>query len=356
MSVHRRGDSWVVIYWEDGRHVKKYFGVRKYGKGAEQAAREWEAGRRAVMPTMQGVPTLRDLVLMYGQAQDLHRHTRLTIAYLLREPAADLAEKPADSLTRADLEILRINLARAGRGPNTIGKAQAYLSAALAWGLERGFIAIHPWAGYKKPKAEKRPFTATLDDFRRIIAVAPDYLRWALAVAWATGNRPGQVELFSLEWVAIDWRLGTITLAQGKSGRLKTVPLAASFLEEAARRFAHDRSHGFLYIIHRGDGQRVKSMRTCWHTAVKRAGLAGKGIRMYDLRHCVATHLLDEGVPLPVVAGRLGHSTPAVTASVYSHALDYRSREAAELLPDLTAEPTLPTYVPHVAHKRKTRG
>ncbi|MFH1059209.1 MAG: site-specific integrase [Pseudomonadota bacterium] len=357
MSIHRRGDSWFVVYWENGLQKSKYFGTRKYGDKAEQAAREWELGRRTFLPAAGGVPTLRDLVFMYGQAKDLHPSTRQTIAYLLRVPAAEFADKAADALTRADLELMRLNLRQTGRGPNTIGKAQAYLSAALAWGLEQGFISVHPWAGFKKPRVEKRPFMATLEDFRRIIAVAPDHLRWALAVTWATGNRPGQVELFSLQWDAIDWRLGTITLAQGKSGRLKTVPLAAAFLSEARRRYEQDQAQGFRYIVHRGDGKRIKDIRKAWRLAVKRAGLEGKGIRMYDLRHCVATHLLDGGIPLPVVAGRLGHSTPAVTASVYSHALDYRSREAAELLPALEPPETpLHTTVAHIVRSKKKGG
>ena len=41
--------------------------------------------------------------------------------------------------------------------------------------------------------------------------------------------------------------------------------------------------------------------------------------------------LLQNGVPLPMVSRRLGHSTPAVTARVYSHALT-GDEQAAEAL------------------------
>ena len=57
------------------------------------------------------------------------------------------------------------------------------------------------------------------------------------------------------------------------------------------------------------------------------------------------------GNPLCVVAGRLGHSTPAVTASVYSHALDSRAREAAESLPPLTENGTLHKHITHITQK-----
>ena len=44
-------------------------------------------------------------------------------------------------------------------------------------------------------------------------------------------------------------------------------------------------------------------------------------IRLHDLRHLHATLLPLEGVPVHVVANRLGHSDPAVTLRVYAHVL-----------------------------------
>ena len=43
--------------------------------------------------------------------------------------------------------------------------------------------------------------------------------------------------------------------------------------------------------------------------------------RMHDLRHLHATTLLLAGVPVHIVAARLGHADPAVTLRVYSHVL-----------------------------------
>src|SRR5204862_1119961 len=43
--------------------------------------------------------------------------------------------------------------------------------------------------------------------------------------------------------------------------------------------------------------------------------------RLHDLRHLHATTLLLAGVPVHVVAARLGHADPAVTLRIYSHVL-----------------------------------
>jgi integrase len=49
--------------------------------------------------------------------------------------------------------------------------------------------------------------------------------------------------------------------------------------------------------------------------------------RLHDLRHIHATTLLLAGIPVHVVASRLGHADPAITLRVYAHVI--RSAEAA---------------------------
>jgi integrase len=56
--------------------------------------------------------------------------------------------------------------------------------------------------------------------------------------------------------------------------------------------------------------------------------------RLHDLRHLHATTLLLAGVPVHVVAARLGHADPAVTLRVYAHVL----REQALRVGDVFAQ------------------
>ena len=42
-------------------------------------------------------------------------------------------------------------------------------------------------------------------------------------------------------------------------------------------------------------------------------------IGFHDLRHGHCTYLMEAGVPLPVIAQRVGHSSVAVTGDTYSH-------------------------------------
>jgi integrase len=64
---------------------------------------------------------------------------------------------------------------------------------------------------------------------------------------------------------------------------------------------------------------------------VRRA--AGLGhFRLDDLRHYMATQMLDAGVPVPIVAARLCHARASTTLNVYAHAVPGGDRRAAETL------------------------
>src|SRR5262249_9076896 len=62
-------------------------------------------------------------------------------------------------------------------------------------------------------------------------------------------------------------------------------------------------------------------------TFVKAAGLPR--VRLHDLRHSHATHLLMAGVHPKVAQERLGHSSIVLTMDLYSHVLPAMQDEAA---------------------------
>ncbi len=61
---------------------------------------------------------------------------------------------------------------------------------------------------------------------------------------------------------------------------------------------------------------------------VKAVGL--RPIPLHSLRHVHASLLLSSGASVPLVSARLGHSSPAITLSIYAHAIPGEEAEAAE--------------------------
>jgi integrase len=58
-------------------------------------------------------------------------------------------------------------------------------------------------------------------------------------------------------------------------------------------------------------------------------------VRLHDLRHFAATRLLEAGVPVKTVSGRLGHANAATTLNVYAHFLESSDENAAQVLGSL---------------------
>jgi integrase len=55
-------------------------------------------------------------------------------------------------------------------------------------------------------------------------------------------------------------------------------------------------------------------------------------VRLHDVRHGVATTLLERGVHPAIASAVLGHSSPAFTMGTYQHVLDGMTEVAAEAL------------------------
>ena len=75
------------------------------------------------------------------------------------------------------------------------------------------------------------------------------------------------------------------------------------------------------------DGSAVQNCRKTWLWALKRSGLSG--IRIHDLRHTMASAMVNSGASLAMVGAALGHSSPATTKR-YAHIAQEALREAME--------------------------
>ena len=70
---------------------------------------------------------------------------------------------------------------------------------------------------------------------------------------------------------------------------------------------------------------------SAWLRLRERVGI-DKSVRLHDLRHFTATRLLDAGVPVKTVSGRLGHARPATTLNIYAHFAPATDRLAADAM------------------------
>ena len=60
--------------------------------------------------------------------------------------------------------------------------------------------------------------------------------------------------------------------------------------------------------------------------------------RFHDLRHCAASRLIEQGVPVKVVADILGNSQLAANSDLYAHIFPAAHQDAADLMDGILSE------------------
>jgi integrase len=139
--------------------------------------------------------------------------------------------------------------------------------------------------------------------------------RALLLLAARTGLRP--IDIVGLHLGDIDWQRGRITLAQHKTGTVLTLPLLADVGDAIADYLLHGRpvgaadEHVFLRsqapftALSPADALYHVAARAFARTQTMQQDGAGRGLRV--LRASLATRMLEDDTPLPVISAALGH-------------------------------------------------
>lgn len=100
-------------------------------------------------------------------------------------------------------------------------------------------------------------------------------------------------------------------------------------------------------VCDRGDGTpfHPDSFTKAAKQLIVNAGLDPK-TRLHDLRHGVATVMLEQGVHPAVASAVLGHSSVAFTMDTYQHVIDHMTDQAATALDNAFATGTDDEYSP----------
>jgi integrase len=89
-----------------------------------------------------------------------------------------------------------------------------------------------------------------------------------------------------------------------------------------------DHLDGLVAIAELGVPLHPEYFSTRFETLTDRAGL--RKIRLHDLRHTAASHMIAAGVLRKVVAELLGHASPTIKQTTYQHVMPGMSEAAGE--------------------------
>lgn len=274
----------------------------------------------------------------------LRQHEMIVRVHL----APALGGRRLASLTPAHVDAY---LERPDLDAQTLRHHRSTLRRALADAVRDGLVTRNVAALSRPPrmrKAERRYLTAV--EVRRVIAESQDERLWplwvlivstgmrvseALGLAWSDIDGSSLTVRRKLVRVGSEWRLDEPKTRRSRR-TIMLIPAAVEALAEQRRRQDAERADypqpidGLVFTTEQGQPIHSSNVLPSWYRTLARLGLPR--VTIHDLRHTTATLMLGAGVPLPVIAEILGHSTMRVTADLYAHIIPELRRDAADRL------------------------
>lgn len=377
---YRHGKTaWCFVIDAPGSTRENRRQIRESGFPTKAAAERAEAERRIVeqqryelaQAGLPDVPLPKTLANLLAEFFAEHAEKKLAQKTIerYREQAAYL---DADLLAMPITEIKPLHLAkewnrlldsgghfRTSRYPRplaakTVRNIAGVVSSAFARAIKWGLVSANPVPA-SEPPVPKRRGGAALTPSQQKLLIDSATGCWCLApfleISAATGARRGEV--LALRWSDVQDGAVSISrsLSQTRAGlsfketknrttRVVVLPNSAVAAlnhhrqaQEALRaQFGSAYETDLDLIFTEADGAPLKpnSISSSVSALFKRLKIPKpKGVSLHLLRHSHGSHLLAAGMELPAVSERLGHSSVLVTATVYSHRITGRDREAA---------------------------
>ena len=238
---------------------------------------------------------------------------------------------------------------KGGLSARTVTHLHRVLREALQQAIRWQMLARNPADAVKPPKVERKQLSVLDTDATAelIEAARETSLFMPIMLGVRCGLRRGEV--VALRWRNVDLERGQISVVasaeqtdlgvrekEPKNGKGRTIVLSATEIEEL-RSHRVRQAQGLLalgvrltddhHVVARENGQPLQP-RSLTHAFVKFVRRHGFQIRLHDLRHSHATHMLASGVHPKIAQERLGHSSVGITLDLYSHVLPGMQAEA----------------------------
>jgi integrase/recombinase XerD len=271
-----------------------------------------EESNRAVSP-------LRQRMIDDMRMRKLSDKTQIAYIRAVRRLARFLGRSP-DTATAEDVRRFQLHLVDVGMSAISINATITALKFFFEATVGR------PELGTKMRPVRvehKLPVVLSREEVARLIEAAGNLkYRTALSVAYGAGLRASEV--VSLKTTDVDSERMTLRIEQGKGHKDRYAMLPPLLLERlrAWWRYAHPlgqiRRGGWLFA-----GQNpvnplgARQLNRAIHTAAAAAHI-DKRVSMHTLRHCFATHLLEQKEDIRVIQVLLGHKK-IDTTTVYTH-------------------------------------
>jgi integrase/recombinase XerD len=225
-----------------------------------------------------------------------------------------------------------------GRTDSSVAKYLSHVRGLLEYAWRSGRAERNVLDGFSLQHSVRRsaPKHLNLEEAERLVhattALGPTARRDRLMILLLYGCGLRTSELCSLDVVDINRERHELAVLKAKGDRPRSIPIPeALYTELLAYLLEHGKRGALFRTSFRGRRIRDKDVCEVVTATASRAGLRS-GVTARTLRHSFATHLMDRGVDLAIIASLMGHRSPQETG-VYLHVLPQRPEAAVRTLP-----------------------
>ena len=348
MPAYKDADrgTWYVKFrytdWQGNRRE-----TTKRGFATKRAAKEFEDEfkRKA-----QSNPDMTFQSLYDAYLEDLRQHTKessfLSIDSTIQmHVLPTFGPVPISDITPIMIRKWQNNLnqylTEQGRPlkPSSIMNINRRLSTILNFGVKYYGLTKNPMhVTGTQGKLEKRIDFWEKDEFDAFLAAEPHALYKAIfELLFYSGMRIG--EALALTTDDVDFAMGkyTINKTMTPTGKITPPKTASSFrtitLPPTVNESIRDTFERLEIRSGRIFPTNYANVHYHFRQAIKKSGI--RPLQIHCLRHAHASLLIEKGVPITAISKRLGHTSPKVTLSIYSHATSDSDDNIAKLLETL---------------------
>lgn len=333
MSVYsKKGRGWRYDFTLKGkRYTEAWFPTKREAQGAEAKRRE-EILNPKPDPVVEEIRTDMDFKEVLNLRLDYVQTYRSESYYQTYRYAARRWAKTWKGLTCSEITkvmVERLIFQRAQVSPYTANKELRYLRATFNWAKKNGYVDYDPTNTIEFLPMEKRvKYVPSIEDVEKVIAAASLDTQDYLNTIRDTMGRMGEIN--RLTWDDVDFKNRFVTLYTRKKrgGHLtpRRVPMTKRLFEIMNRRYTRrDKSKPWVFwhrYWSRKEGRfvegpyqdRKKLMKVlCAKTGVRY-------FRYHALRHCGASILESQNIPIGSIQRILGHENRTTTEK-YLHSI-----------------------------------
>lgn len=250
----------------------------------------------------------------------------------------DRGDFEIEALNLTDIENYIVHLTNEGKAISTILRKISVVKSFYLFLMKEKRINCN-FAELDMPKSQRHlPTVLSFEEVDELLA-QPDMSkpngirdRAMLEVMYASGLRISELLLIEKKNLSLEKRLLRI---YGKGAKERYVPISDFALEylvkyiNEVRNLSPFRSSKYIFINNKGQ---PLSRQCFWQIIKNYAAKAGiiENVTPHTLRHCFATHLLENGADLRSVQEMLGHSN-INTTQIYTHVSSKRIRSAYDM-------------------------